>query len=126
MWDEFGFGPWAAIEKASGRWVGRIGLNLLADWPDPDKWEVGFELDPRFWGRGLAAEGAREGVRVGFQQGGLDRIISVTVPEHRASQRVMEKCGLTRRGERDWRGTRVVWYAIDDDEFERRTVSRRN
>jgi RimJ/RimL family protein N-acetyltransferase len=37
MWDEHGFGPWVAIEKSSGRWVGRIGLNLLADWPGPDK-----------------------------------------------------------------------------------------
>jgi RimJ/RimL family protein N-acetyltransferase len=31
MWDEHGYGPWAAIEKETGRWVGRIGLNLLAD-----------------------------------------------------------------------------------------------
>ena len=30
MWDEYGFGPWAAIDKDSGRWIGRIGLNLLA------------------------------------------------------------------------------------------------
>lgn len=33
LWKEFGFGPWAAFEKASGLWVGRIGLNLLRDWP---------------------------------------------------------------------------------------------
>jgi hypothetical protein len=25
----------------------------------------------------------------------------------------MEKCGLTRQGELDWRETTVVWYAID-------------
>jgi RimJ/RimL family protein N-acetyltransferase len=34
----------AAVEKETGRWVGRIGLNLLTDWPGPDKWEVGYEL----------------------------------------------------------------------------------
>ena len=33
MWDEYRYGPWAAIEKQTGRWAGRIGLNLLADWP---------------------------------------------------------------------------------------------
>ena len=33
MWKEHGFGPWAAIEKRSGHWVGRIGLSLLSDWP---------------------------------------------------------------------------------------------
>jgi hypothetical protein len=25
----------------------------------------------------------------------------------------MEKCGLTRQGELEWRETTVVWYAID-------------
>ena len=94
-WDEHGFGPWAAIEKASGRWVGRIGLNLLQEWPGPDRWEVGYELGPEFWGRGLATEGAQRAIQFGWERTPLERIISVTVPEHAASRRVMEKCGLT-------------------------------
>ena len=113
LWSRYGYGPWAAIEKQSGRWVGRIGLNLLEDWPGPDRWEVGYELDPDFWGRGLATEGALAAIRFGFDVARLDRIISVTVPENRASRRVMEKCGLTYQGEVQWRGTTVVWYAID-------------
>src|SRR5919204_5432087 len=28
MWRQHGFGPFAAIEKRSGNWIGRIGLNL--------------------------------------------------------------------------------------------------
>jgi RimJ/RimL family protein N-acetyltransferase len=36
MWEQYGFGPWAALEKDSSRWVGRIGLNLLSDWPFAD------------------------------------------------------------------------------------------
>jgi hypothetical protein len=59
LWDEYGYGPWAALDAQTGRWVGRIGLNLLHDWPGPDKWEVGFELAPEYWGCGLATEGAR-------------------------------------------------------------------
>src|SRR5256885_97394 len=49
MWEQHGFGPWAALDKATGCWVGRIGLNLLYDWPGPDKWEVGYELVPGVW-----------------------------------------------------------------------------
>src|ERR671932_102808 len=45
--------------------------------------------------------------------GEVTRIISVTSPDHRASRRVIEKCGLVYQGEADWRGTTVVWYAID-------------
>ena len=69
-------GPWAAIEKATGRWVGRIGLDELPHWPGPHKIEVGWELHREFWGRGLATEGGRAGVRYGFETVGLERIIS--------------------------------------------------
>ncbi len=113
MWDEHGYGPWAAIEKETGRWVGRIGLNLLADWPGPDKWEVGYELAPEFWGRGLATEGAREAIRFGWVRTPLPRIISATAAGHLASRRVMEKCGLMFQGEIAFRTARVAWYAID-------------
>ena len=113
LWAEHGIGPWAAFDKEMGTWVGRIGLNLLADWPGPHKWEVGFELVPVFWGRGLATEGARAGIDVGFAQPGLERIISVTAADHQASHRVMEKIGLTYRGSVKWRSADVVWYAID-------------
>lgn len=113
MWDEHGYGPWAAIEKETGRWVGRIGLNLLADWPGPNKWEVGYELAPEFWGRGLATEGAREAIRFGWARTPLPRIIGATAARHLASRRVMEKCGLVLQGEIAFRAARVAWYAID-------------
>lgn len=113
MWDDHGYGPWAAVDKRTGEWVGRIGLNLLADWPGPDRWEVGFELAPAYWGRGLAAEGARAAICFGWARTPLARIISVTRADHRASRRVMEKCGLTFQAELAFRGAEVAWYAID-------------
>jgi RimJ/RimL family protein N-acetyltransferase len=117
LWKDYGFGPWAVINKATGRWMGRIGLNLLEDWPGSDRWEVGWELDPACWGQGFATEGGREAVRYGFQSAGLERIISATVPEHVASRRVMEKCGLSYQGRVGFRGQEVVWYAIDRDAY---------
>ena len=121
LWDEYGIGPWAALDTSTGAWVGRIGLNHLDWWPDEHKWEIGFELSPSYWGRGLATEGAREGVRAGFEEAGLPRIISVTHPDHRASRHVMEKCGLAFQGERSFEDgkVRVVWYALDRADFER-------
>jgi RimJ/RimL family protein N-acetyltransferase len=113
MWAEYGYGPWAAIEKETGRWVGRIGLNLMPDWPGPDKWEVGFELAPGFWGRGLATEATGEAIRFAWANTPLPRIISATAVGHRASRNVMEKCGLTFQEEINFRGVKVAWYAID-------------
>ena len=113
QWERNGFGPWVAIEKATGRWVGRIGLNEILDWPGPDKVEVGWELHREFWGRGLATEGGRAGMHHGFEVVGLDRIMSATMATNAASRRVMDKCGLRFQGELQLPQTVVAWYAID-------------
>lgn len=115
QWRVNGFGPWAAIYRASGSWVGRIGLDELTTWPETDKVEVGFELHQAWWGRGLATEGAQAALRFGFEQHGLNRIISVTAAAHASARRVMEKLGLVYQGTRYWMSpdVPVVWYAID-------------
>jgi RimJ/RimL family protein N-acetyltransferase len=74
QWRVNGFGPWAAIDKTTGSWIGMVGLNELDDWPGVDKIEVGFELHKAWWGRGLATEGARAALAFGFEQHGLQCI----------------------------------------------------
>ena len=59
QWNKYGYGPWAALNKESGQWIGEVGLELLDDWPQQDKWEVGWILDSEFWGKGLATEDPR-------------------------------------------------------------------
>jgi RimJ/RimL family protein N-acetyltransferase len=113
QWQELGFGPFAAILKAGGEWVGQVGLNRLAEWPDVHKVEVGFELLRPYWRQGLATEAAIASLRFGFQTHRLERIISVANPANLASRRVMKKAGLTYRGVRSYRGHETVWYAID-------------
>ena len=98
QWRVHGFGPWAAVDRATGEWIGRIGLDELTDWPGADRIEVGFELHRAWWGLGLATEGARTALRFAFEEHGLERVISVTAASHAAARRVMEKAGLTYRG----------------------------
>ena len=113
QWRTKGYGPWAAFDKITGEWVGKIGLEYLQGWPAPHNIEIGWELKPSLWGHGLAAEGGLAGLRFGFEECGLDRIISVTRRHHNPSRRVMEKCGLTFQGTVPWRGALLVWYASD-------------
>ena len=112
-WDEHGYGLWDMIDRRSGRWVGFSGLSLLEDWPGQTKWEVGWSVDPAFWGQGFATEAGKAGIQFGFEEAKLERIISVTIPENAPSRRVMEKCGLTCQGLLPWRGADCIWYAID-------------
>ncbi len=110
---------WAAEEKATGAVIGRIGLLYHDDWPVGEhKTEVGWLLDRSRWGKGLATEGALASIRYGFEELGLERIISIALPANLASRRVMEKAGLTLRGEARWRGFEVVWYGIDRRDWE--------
>ncbi len=113
-WEERGFGLWAIEHRASGAFVGFVGLVHQDEWSeDEHKTEVGWRLDPAYWGWGLATEGAVASVRYGFEELGLERIISIIQPENMASRRVAEKAGLSLRGETRWQGNDVVWYAVD-------------
>jgi RimJ/RimL family protein N-acetyltransferase len=118
-WEERGFGLWAVEEKATRVFIGRIGLLYHDDWPeDEHKTEVGWLLDRSYWGRGLATEGALASLRYGFEELGLECIISITKPANLASRREMEKAGLTYRGETRWRDIDVVWYAVERREWD--------
>jgi RimJ/RimL family protein N-acetyltransferase len=120
QWEQNGFGPWAAIDRRTGRWLGEIGLNELPDWPGPDKVEVGWELLPVVWGRGLATEGGHAALRHGFEVAGLERIISAARADNLASRRVMEKCGLAFQEEFPYKGALAVWCAIDRADWQAR------
>jgi len=64
---------------------------------------------------GGGAASALAALDFGFEQHGLQRIISVTAAAHAAARRVMEKAGLRYGGTRYWMNpdVPVVWYAID-------------
>jgi RimJ/RimL family protein N-acetyltransferase len=117
-WSRWGFGHWAVEERATGRLLGRVGLLHHPDWLlDRGNVEVGWILARPAWGRGLAQEGGREALRFGFQARGIERIISITRPDNHRSIRVMEKLGLARSGETNWRGHDVVWYSARGDDW---------
>ena len=119
-WDEDGFGPWAAEELGTGRLVGRLGLLRHRDWPvEPDPVEVGWVLHRGWWGRGLATEGGRASMRCWLDHLDDERLLSITRPGNLRSRAVMERLGLTYRGETTWRGDDVVWYAIEREPGER-------
>ena len=47
--------------------------------------EVGWRLAREHWGHGYATEAAREALRFGFEEVGLEEIVSFTVPQNERS-----------------------------------------
>jgi RimJ/RimL family protein N-acetyltransferase len=114
QWEHEGFSHWAVEEAASGALIGRIGLLRHHDWPlEESPVEVGWCLDRDRWGEGLATEGGRASLACWREHLDDGRLLSITLPANRRSRAVMERLGLTFRGETRWRGFDHVWYALD-------------
>jgi RimJ/RimL family protein N-acetyltransferase len=105
-WEANGWGLWAVEVVGGAPFIGYVGL-WPADYVAPGTVEVGWRLAAAAWGRGYAPEAATTSLRFGFEDRGLDEIVSFTVPQNRNSWRVMEKIGLRRRPERDFDHPRV-------------------
>ena len=82
--------------KESGTLIGNCGLRRK---PDND-WEaeIGYELDPQFWGHGYATEASQALVDFGFRELGLSRISSWCIADNEASARVLERLGFRQEG----------------------------
>jgi RimJ/RimL family protein N-acetyltransferase len=88
-----GFGFWAAVEKATGEFLGWFHF-----WPRPDavpgEVELGYRLRKSAWGKGYATEGSRALIGKGFSEFGVQRVVAEAMAVNTASRRVMEKAGL--------------------------------
>jgi len=94
-WQANGFGCWLAIEKATNRTVGYLGLSIPTFLPEIlPAVEVGWRLDPIVWGKGYATEGASAAIDHGFDELGLTAICSVRQSGNPASTRVCERLGM--------------------------------
>ena len=94
-WDKHGWGLWAAELRATGEFVGFLGL-LVPRFPLPGNpgVEVGWRLGRDYWGHGYATEGARAAIEMGFGTLELPEIVAVTALGNLRSRAVMERIGL--------------------------------
>lgn len=94
-WTLCGFSMFSVIERASGRWVGRLGPWMPEGWPGT---EVGWGLVREVWGRGYATEGASAAIDWAFDTLGWSEVIHTIGPENVDSQRVAQRLGSRNRG----------------------------
>jgi RimJ/RimL family protein N-acetyltransferase len=92
-WALRGFGMFSVIERATGRWVGRLGPWCPEGWPGT---EVGWGLAREAWGRGYAQEGAIAAIDWAFDRLGWSEVIHCIEPANAASIKVAERLGSSR------------------------------
>lgn len=92
-----GWGFWATEIKASGDFIGFVGLHRpIAELPFSPCVEIGWRLARPFWGQGYASEAARAALSFAFNDLALAEVVAFTSLANRRSQAVMERLGMRR------------------------------
>ena len=93
--EQHGWGFWAVERLADQQFIGFVGIKTVAaDLPFAPAVEIGWRLSPEYWGQGYATEAARASLAVGFNQLGLEEIVSFTPVFNHRSRAVMERLGM--------------------------------
>jgi ribosomal-protein-alanine N-acetyltransferase len=90
-WRQTGVGPYLIQSRENGALLGSTALRLTS----PQQAATGYVLARDAWGQGYATE-ALHAMRDLALRLGVLRLTAVCHPQHRASWRVMQKCGFTR------------------------------
>src|SRR5689334_13632978 len=86
-WDRRPAGPYLIVSRADGQLLGGTGFAFQT----PHEAMTGYVLAKDAWSKGFATEALTAIVEVAAQIG-VTRLFAPCHPEHRPSQRVLEKC----------------------------------
>lgn len=90
------FYDWAVVYEPDCKMIGTCGFTAFHC--NNDCAEVGYVLNPEYWGRGIAVEALEKVIEFGFENLGLNRIEARFMEGNDSSRRVMEKVGMTFEG----------------------------
>jgi [ribosomal protein S5]-alanine N-acetyltransferase len=94
-------------DRASGRFLGRCGLRTDADTPAT---ELAYAFVRSAWGQGIATEAARAVLEWG-SAAGVKGVVACALATNIGSQRVLDKVGMARTGERPTATGALLLYA---------------
>ena len=106
----------AVILRENGKLIGYCGFFLqMVD--EVEELEIGYRLDPEYWGQGIATEAARAVRDHAFRDLRAERVISLIVPENSASKRVAEKNGMRLEKETIFRDFQTEVFALGREQW---------
>ncbi|MBN1878429.1 MAG: GNAT family N-acetyltransferase [Anaerolineae bacterium] len=114
-WDDYRYGWWAVEWHDEPGLLGWAGLGYL---PETGETEVAYLLRREVWGRGIATEASLTSLQFGFAGFDFPFIVGIAHPENIASQRVLEKSGLTFVERTVYFGMDCYRYVIQRNDFE--------
>ena len=108
-WEVLGFGFWAIVERASGAYVGDLGIaEFHRDLDVPLGVEAGWAIARAAWGKGFATEALRAAIAWAAAHVAARELDAMIEPANAASLRVAHKCGFAEFARTTYRGDEVV------------------
>ncbi len=101
--ERHGFGLWALEPREGGELLGLTGLEVPSfEAHFTPAVEIGWRLARPAWGYGFASEAAAAALSYGFDELGLDQVVSFTAVGNARSRAVMERLGMSRDPREDF------------------------
>jgi RimJ/RimL family protein N-acetyltransferase len=101
------YGIWAVEERATGRFIGRIGCTYPEGFP---AFEIAYTLAQPAWGKGYAREGAAASLRYAREALGREEITSIIRPDNAGSIRVAQSLGAVAAETVDFFGAPSIMF----------------
>jgi ribosomal-protein-alanine N-acetyltransferase len=87
-----GFFDWALTLAENGKMIGTCGFAAIDT--DNNSGEIGYVINPEYWGKGYATEALSRVLSFGFGVLGMHRMYVRIMAGNAASERVARKCGM--------------------------------
>jgi [ribosomal protein S5]-alanine N-acetyltransferase len=92
---QWGFGPYAVVEKQQRSVIGYCGLFYFANIHERAEVEIGYRFARNQWGNGYATEAAQAVRDFAFSTLCIPRLVALIDPQNVSSIRVATKLGMT-------------------------------
>jgi len=77
-------------------------------------YDLGYRLRREYWGKGIGFESALPFIDYGFNVLKVKEICGAADIRNIASNKILQKCGLTFQNSFDWDGDECNWYKIEN------------
>jgi ribosomal-protein-alanine N-acetyltransferase len=105
------FGRWAIFMTDTDEFAGMCLLRPYEE--DKTRIEVGYAMPQKTWGKGLGSELTKGLVDYAFANSDAKEVVAVTTLENVASQKVLQKAGLTRMENVERNGEMIAYLKME-------------
>jgi len=103
-------GIWAIFDSATHDFAGSCLLRPFDD--KAGVLELGYSLEQKYWGRGIATEMANAILAHGFNDNTITEIVAVTTLANAGSQRVLQKAGFNQGDNLIRNGEELAYFKL--------------